>query len=402
MKILHTSDWHLGIRLNKTDLSDQARLFIDWLEAYVRDNGIECILHAGDIFDTKYPPQDAIDIYHDFLMRMYRQGCRVIAIAGNHDSGRFVASPRHLVAQLGVFLSGTVSRESEDEIFLLKNRQDAAEAVVCAVPFIRQGELAAFEPGMSREELAESIITAIRDKYQRSYAAAIDRYPALPVIGMGHLTISGAETSDIENQVYIGNIGGLPCSRIDHGFSYIALGHIHRAQGMSEAGHIRYSGSPVCLSFSEINDKKSVTVIDISEGGLSWEKTEVPLFRRFIRWKGSPVELIDRVSSHRKDGPLKDLAELIVVEDRQTGISAGMMNDFLQRFESDDVMIVKTMFLRPAMQDIAEEAPAFLPADLEPRALLSDYLGHLNYEADEKEKLLQTFDQIVIELNENQ
>lgn len=402
MKILHTSDWHLGIRLNKTDLSDQIRLFIDWLEAYVRDNGIECILHAGDIFDTKYPPQDAIDIYHDFLIRMYRLNCRVIAIAGNHDSGRFVASPRHLVAQLGVFLSGTVSREPEDEVFLLKNGQDAAQAVVCAVPFIRQGELAAFEPGMPREDLAESIMKAIRDKYQQSYAAAADRYPGLPVIGMGHLTISGAETSDIENQVYIGNIGGLPCSRIDHGFSYIALGHIHRAQGMSDTGHIRYSGSPVCLSFSEINDKKSVTVIEITNGRLSWEKVAVPMFRSFVRWKGSPAELIDRVQDHRKKGPLKDLAELTIVEEGETGMSAGMMNDFLQRFESDDIMIVKTAFLRPATQDPAEEASAYLPADLKPRILLSNYLDHLNYGAAEKEKLLQTFDHIVIELNENQ
>ena len=403
MKILHTADWHLGLRLNKIDLLDQMHLFLDWLADIVEQENIECILHAGDIFDTKYPPQDAVDLYNKWLAKMIFLRCQVIIIAGNHDSGRFISSPKNLFQNLGISVIGLTSEDHQKEIILLKDKSGESKAVICAIPFIRQGELATFEAGMSGEELAENINKAMSDKYLASHDMAREMHPGLVTIGMGHLFIQGTEASDVEHQIHVGNLGGLSLMKIDHGFDYIALGHIHRPQGLSESGHIRYAGSPVTLSFSEMNDRKSVTILEIKDNKISWEKLEVPEFRKFLRWIGTVQEVQDKITKHKKEFELKDIIEARIVEETNYGTAYAQFNEFLQDLDSDDLIIAKKSFttLNEENNETTEETK-YMVEDLQPSVILQHILEYNEYEEDLKKQIMETFHQIENDVHENQ
>ena len=403
MKILHTADWHLGLRLNKIDLLDQMQLFLNWLEDLVQRENVECILHAGDIFDTKYPPQDAVDIYNSWLANMIRLQCQVIIIAGNHDSGRFISSPKYLFQHLGIRVIGLTSANHEDEILLLTDRSGINKAVISAIPFIRQGELAAFEAGMSAEQLAENINKAISDKYLISHNLGREKHPGLISIGMGHLFIQGSEASDVEHQIHVGNLGGLSLLKIDHGYDYIALGHIHRPQGLSESGHIRYAGSPVTLSFSEMNDKKSVMILEISDDKMIRTKMEVPLFRQFIRWTGSVDEVKNMISAHKKTYELRDLVEVRIVEESNYGSAYAQFNEFLQELDSEELIIAKKSFttLIEKQNENTDEIK-YMVEDLQPHIIMQHILDFNEYEDELKKELMDTFIQIENEVHENQ
>ena len=403
MKILHTADWHLGLRLNKIDLLDQMVLFLDWLADIVEKENIECILHAGDIFDTKHPPQDAVDLYNKWLAKMIKLNCQVKIIAGNHDSGRFISSPKILFQNLDIRVIGHTSEKHEEEIILLHDKNGLQQAVICAIPFIRQGELAVFEAGMSSEQLAENINKAMSDKYSASHAMAREMHPGLVTIGMGHLFIQGTEASDVEHQIHVGNLGGLSLIKIDHGFDYIALGHIHRPQGLSESGHIRYAGSPVILSFSEMNDRKSVMILEIKDNNIQWEKLEVPMFRKFIRWTGSVEEIKDKIINHQKSFSLKDLIEVRVVEDSNYGSAYAQFNEFLQELDSDELIVAKKSFSTKDadVTEIAEENK-YMVEDLQPKVIMQNILGFNNYEEDVKISLMEAFEKIENDVHENQ
>ena len=403
MKILHTADWHLGLRLNKIDLIDQIQLFLEWLEDLVEKENIDCILHAGDIFDTKYPPQDAVDLYNKWLAKMIQLDCQVILTAGNHDSGRYLSSPKHLFQHMGIRVTGLTSERHEEEIILLTNKDGINKAVICAIPFIRQGELAAFEAGMTSEQLAENINVGISNKYLASHDMARNMHPDLVVIGMGHLFLQGTEASDVEHQIHVGNLGGLSLARIDHGFDYIALGHIHRPQGLSESGHIRYAGSPVTLSFSEMNDRKSVMILEINENMITWEKLDVPFFRSFIRWTGSVEEIKTRINNHKKSAVLKDLIEVRIVEESNYGSAYAQFNEFLQELDSEELIIAKKSFSTAdsGQQDIAEENK-YMVEDLQPQVILQNILEFNNYEEEVKLSLMEAFVKIENNVHENQ
>ena len=402
MKILHTADWHLGLKLNKVDLLDQMHLFLDWLAELVEKEDIGCILHAGDIFDTKYPPQDAVDLYNKWLSKMIRLHCQVIIIAGNHDSGRFLSSPKNIFQDLGIRVTGLTSTSHEEEIMLLQDKNGINKAVICAIPFIRQGELAVFEAGMSSEQLAENINSAISNKYLASHGLARELHPGLITIGMGHLFIQGTEASEIEHQIHVGNLGGLSLLKIDHGYDYIALGHIHRPQGLSESGHIRYAGSPVTLSFSEMNDTKSVMVLNIHENTVSWAKIEVPLFRKFLRWTGNVDEIKEKIENHRKDFALKDLIEVRIVEESNYGSAYVQFNEYLQELNSDELIIAKKSFSTISENKQEEEETKYMVEDLQPGTILQNILEFNNYEDQLKQNLMDTFVKIENEVHENQ
>jgi len=329
--------------------------------------------------------------------------CQVIIIAGNHDSGRFISSPKNLFQNLGISVIGLTSEDHQKEIILLKDKSGESKAVICAIPFIRQGELATFEAGMSGEELAENINKAMSDKYLASHDMAREMHPGLVTIGMGHLFIQGTEASDVEHQIHVGNLGGLSLMKIDHGFDYIALGHIHRPQGLSESGHIRYAGSPVTLSFSEMKDRKSVTILEIKDNKISWKKLEVPEFRKFIRWTGSVREIQEQITTHKKQFELKDIIEARIVEESNYGTAYAQFNEFLQDLDSDDVIIAKKSFttLNEENNETTEETK-YMVEDLQPSVILQHILEYNEYEEDLKKQIMETFHQIENDVHENQ
>ncbi|OQR51056.1 exonuclease subunit SbcD [Klebsiella oxytoca] len=266
MRILHTSDWHLGQNFYSKSRAAEHQAFLDWLLASAQEHDVDAIIVAGDIFDTGSPPSYARELYNRFVVQLQQTRCRLVVLAGNHDSVATLNESRDILA----FLKTTVVANAGHAPFILPLRDGTPGAVFCPVPFLRPRELVTSQAGHSSGEKQQQLLNAISDYYQQQYQQACelrgDR--ALPIIASGHLTTVGASKSDAVREIYIGTLDAFPANRFPPA-DYIALGHIHRAQVVGGCEHIRYSGSPIALSFDETGKSKSVNLVTFSAGRLT-------------------------------------------------------------------------------------------------------------------------------------
>ena len=254
MRILHTADWHLGARLVERDRLPEHAAFLDWLIDTLRAEKIDALHVSGDVFDAANPPQDAVALYFDFLKRLADlKTVKAVITGGNHDSASHLNAPRELLKRFDVHVFGHVGEN---------NVVDLGGAVVAAVPFLRERDLRQATAGETITAVHEQVRAAIRAHYATQLAACRDLAQGRLVIAMGHLTVLGATTSDSERDIHIGNLGAVGAD-LFNGFDYTALGHLHRPQKVAGIETIRYSGSPVALSFSEAADAKSVVILDL-------------------------------------------------------------------------------------------------------------------------------------------
>jgi exonuclease SbcD len=254
MRILHTADWHLGARLVERDRLPEHTAFLDWLIDTLRAEKIDALLVSGDVFDAANPPQDAVALYFDFLKRLADlKTVKAVITGGNHDSASHLNAPRELLKRFDVHVFGHAGEN---------NVVDLGGAVVAAVPFLRERDLRQATAGETITAVHEQVRAAIRAHYATQLAACRDLAQGRLVIAMGHLTVLGATTSDSERDIHIGNLGAVGAD-LFNGFDYTALGHLHRPQKVAGIETIRYSGSPVALSFSEAADAKSVVILDL-------------------------------------------------------------------------------------------------------------------------------------------
>ena len=266
MRILHTSDWHLGQNFYSKSRAAEHQAFLDWLLASAQEHDVDAIIVAGDIFDTGSPPSYARELYNRFVVQLQQTRCRLVVLAGNHDSVATLNESRDILA----FLNTTVVANAGRAPFILTLRDGTPGAIFCPVPFLRPRELVTSQAGHSGGEKQQLLLSAISDYYQQQYQLACelrgDR--ALPIIASGHLTTVGASKSDAVREIYIGTLDAFPASRFPPA-DYIALGHIHRAQVVGGCEHIRYSGSPIPLSFDETGKNKSVNLVTFANGCLT-------------------------------------------------------------------------------------------------------------------------------------
>lgn len=262
MRILHTADWHLGARLIERDRLPEHAAFLDWLIETLCSEKIDALLLSGDVFDAANPPQDAVALYFDFLKRLADlKTVKAVITGGNHDSASHLNAPRELLRRFEVHVFGHAG----------DNIVDLGGAVVAAVPFLRERDLREAAAGETMAAVHEQVRNAIRDHYAAQLVACQAIGKERPVIAMGHLTVLGATTSDSERDIHIGNLGAVGAD-IFTGFDYTALGHLHRPQRVGGQESVRYSGSPIPLSFSEAADKKSVVIIDTESEACTAEK----------------------------------------------------------------------------------------------------------------------------------
>ena len=252
MRLLHTADWHLGARLIERERLTEHAAFLDWLIETLRSEKIDALLFSGDVFDAANPPQDAVALYFDFLKRLADlKTVKAVITGGNHDSASHLNAPRELLRRFEVHVFGHAG----------DNVVDLGDVIVAAVPFLRERDLRQATAGEAMSDVQSQVRSAIREHYAAQLAACRDIAQQRPVIAMGHLTVLGATTSDSERDIHIGNLGAVGAD-IFAGFDYTALGHLHRPQRVGGQETVRYSGSPIALSFSEAADAKSVVIID--------------------------------------------------------------------------------------------------------------------------------------------
>lgn len=254
MRILHTSDWHLGKVLHERSLLEDQRHVLDQVARLIAEDPHDLLVVAGDIFDRLIPPEEAVILLGDWLnaVREVAPAMPIVLIAGNHDSGARLAWSRGLLARSGVHIRGEAERVDQP----IRVTTAAGElAEVWAIPFLWPGALAATDGGPSTQAAAlDAAMTRIRAQ----------QTPGRTQIAVAHCFAQGGQVSDSERTL-IGQATTVEGSLFD-GFDYVALGHLHRPQAVGT--HARYSGSLLQYSFSEAGDDKGVLSVDVRAGAL--------------------------------------------------------------------------------------------------------------------------------------
>ncbi|QIE98736.1 exonuclease subunit SbcD [Pantoea stewartii] len=293
MRIIHTADWHLGQFFYNKSRAAEHQAFLDWLLARIEEHQVDALIVAGDLFDTGTPPSYAREMFNRFVVALQPSGCQLVVLAGNHDSVATLNESRELLACLNTRVITTP--QDGDDVLMLTTRQGEPGALLCAIPYLRPRDIMRSQAGQSGRDKQRSLLEAITAHYQRSFAAAQALNLALPIVATGHLTALGVSKSDSVRDIYIGTLDAFPASAFPPA-DYIALGHIHRAQRVTDSDHIRYSGSPIPLSFDELGSEKSVFLLDFSPSGLTVTPLTIPLFQPMQVLKGSLAQITRQLS----------------------------------------------------------------------------------------------------------
>jgi exonuclease SbcD len=277
MRLLHTSDWHLGQTLHDHDRSHEHQCFLDWLvEALARER-IDVLLVAGDVFDTANPSAAAQRQFYAFLhaARARCPALQMVITAGNHDSAARLEAPRPLLQPHGVHLVGLVPRgpdgaiDAAQLVLPLHGADGAIQAWCLAVPFLRPADLPRVEPAEGEaNEYADAYQLGIAALYRAALEHALHlRQPGQTIVAMGHChMVQGQVSQDSERRLVIGGTEATPVTVFGAEIAYAALGHLHLAQRVGGLEHVRYCGSPLPLSFSEIGYTHQVLVIELDGG----------------------------------------------------------------------------------------------------------------------------------------
>jgi len=293
MRLLHTSDWHIGRTLYGRKRYEEFEAFLHWLAETIQGDGIDALLVAGDVFDTSVPSNRAQELYYRFLCRVAASPCRhVVVVAGNHDSPSFLNAPRELLKALNVHVIGSASENPEDEVLVLRDGRDTPELIVCAVPYLRDRDIRVAEAGESVEDKERKLIEGIRSRYAAVAAIAerkkIELGADVPVVAMGHLFTDGGQTVDGDGvrELYVGSLAHVTAGIFPENLNYLALGHLHVPQNVNGSGIMRYSGSPLPMGFGEAMQRKSVCRVEFHSRAASVQLMDVPVFQKLERVKG--------------------------------------------------------------------------------------------------------------------
>jgi exonuclease SbcD len=255
MRLLHTSDWHLGRSLHRADLRDAQAAFVDHLVTTVREEQVDAVLVAGDVYDRAVPSLDAVQLCEEALTRLRETGAQVVVISGNHDSARRLGFGAQLLDRSGVFLR---TRPTLEPVLV-------GDVPVHPVPYLDPSALA---------------------EHLQQLAAAAPPYAVV----MAHGWVAGGAASDSERDITVGGVGAVS-PRLFDGFAYAALGHLHGPQTIGEG--VRYSGSPLAYSFSEARHTKGSWFVETGTTGLQRvELVPAPVPRRLSTLRGELAELL--------------------------------------------------------------------------------------------------------------
>lgn len=299
MRILHTSDWHLGQHFIGRSRAAEHRAFFQWLINQVSSLQIDAIIVAGDIFDTATPPSYARELYNQFIVELQQTSCQLVILAGNHDAAAVLNESKNLLQYLNTQVVANCTTDLSQQLLVLRDTKQQAAVLLCAIPFIRARDVLQSQAGQSARDKQQSLQQAISDHYQQLFALA-QQYNAthqlnLPIVMTGHLTTVGVSRSESVRDIYIGTLDAFPTQAFPPA-DYIALGHIHQRQQLKANTDVRYSGSPIALSFDEAGQQKQLWLIEFAGGKKSVTAVPVPCFQPLCSIKTELAQLHAAVS----------------------------------------------------------------------------------------------------------
>lgn len=403
MKILHTADWHIGKKLHKNELSRDFDLFIDWLCTLLEKEKIDLLLVSGDVFDLANPSSEARRQYYRALMKMKKFDCKVILTGGNHDSPAMLDAPREILKELDIHIIGGLPETIDETIIPVFGKSGEAEAVIAALPFLRDSDLRSAADGVTYEDRLEATRKGIQNTFFEAAEICKTRFAGLPALAMGHLFAAGIETSESEREIQIGNQAAFEASHFGNYFSYIALGHIHKPQRVSAAVPAFYSGSPLPLSFSERKDEKRILLID-TEKGWEPESINIPVFRSLLKISGTLEELQNKLEALSENRELESLIEVELLEEQYDAMKLYNLDDLVTNFDKPGHRIVKhRATFANQMKGVSEAYDSGIQLqDLKPKDVFLELIGDHNYDEDTKQEIISAFDELLEDLNHDE
>jgi len=349
MKILHTADWHLGQTFFDNDRTNEHQAFLDWLFAIIAEKKVDAVLISGDVYDNSNPSNKAISMLYQFMQKASNAFPEVqfIFTAGNHDSSLRLEQPNPLLQHTNIKVIGSSKMNADksiryqDLIIRLKNKSNGPDVLCMAIPFLRLGDYPTSEQGTY--EYREGI----KKYYQACFEVAKQQATNNEaIIAMGHLHAMGIKITDRDTSErdIIGGIEMISASDFPSELTYVALGHIHKAQKVGGQNHIRYCGSPLPLSFAEKNYKHQVLLVDIDTQLNSIETIEVPVSVPLISVPNAP-ESLDQVMLHLEQLQ-KEVAHLpappyVEVLIDITNVAPNFIDEIKQKFNTINAKLVK-------------------------------------------------------------
>lgn len=294
MRLLHTSDWHLGRTLHEKRRHDEHAAFLGWLERVLARERVDVLLVCGDIFDTIAPSNRSLQLYYEFLRHAVDGGCRhIVIIGGNHDAPSLLDAPRQVLDTLGIHVLGGAT-DPVQEVLLLDDREGKPALIVCAVPFLRDRDVREVVDLEHVDDKARRLVLGMGSHYREAGQQALrlrERVgSAIPIVFTGHLFAAGGKTLDGDGvrDLYVGTSAQVGADMFPPCADYVALGHLHVPQRVAGLEHIRYSGSPLPMGFSEAAQEKQVILVDLEPHALfaSIRPIPVPVFQRLVRIEG--------------------------------------------------------------------------------------------------------------------
>lgn len=376
LRIFHSADWHIGKGLGNIDRTDDFRVFFKDLLAMIAERQPDVLLISGDVFDTSMPANSAQRLYYDFMRSLEGTSVRAtIVTAGNHDSQRFLEAPRALLETLRCYVAGDTV---ESQTFVLRD-DGAPYLAVAAVPYLREGDVRRGTMDDTDTDRAQRFEAGVRAHYDTVHSLLTDELKGarVPIVAMGHLFVTGSKMKpnsdpvESDGSVYVGTLRNVTADAFGDRWDYVALGHIHHGQEVKAKVPMRYSGSPVALSYSHMTYHHHIVEVTFDgTGAMRVEELPVKQPRHFVQVKGTLDELkagIDQAGATY----VMPFVEATLTSDE---CLPDLSNELTTYGETHGVIVtaVRNEALAARYAQINEEAPDL--SDLTPDAVFKAYL----------------------------
>ena len=388
MRIIHTSDWHLGHTLMDKTREEEMRSFFSFLIDVLIKERVDALLISGDIFDTGTPSNAALSLYYSFLASIKNTECKdVFIIAGNHDSPSLLSAPKEILEMVNVHIYAT----KED----IKPYVIGEKVVVLPIPFPRDQELRRLVQGGTIKEEDDRLRLAIEELYKTETEKTASAYPSLPIVAMGHLMATNINVED-KPDLYIGGLGTIDSGSFPKALSYVALGHIHKKMNLNSSGTLCYSGSPIPFSFKEAKDTKVLKLVEIEGSETKVSDITIPRFRNLFQIKG------DKESIEKE---LKSLVEdkeegWVSIEITESGVSSSLRSfcESITEQTGLEIIHIKDTTVSKRLLETEEEIESL--DSLSEEDIFSKFLDEKEIKNERKDDLLTLFREILQQLEE--
>jgi exonuclease SbcD len=362
-------------------------------------------------------------LYYQFLCKIASSCCRhIVIIGGNHDSPTFLNAPKELLRVLNVHVVGAMTENPEDEVITLKNQDGKPEAIICAVPYLRDKDIRNVEAGESIEDKNNKLIHGLKNHYAQVCEIAQNQrealYKASPffrrgteglaLIAMGHLFTAGGKTLDGDGvrELYVGSLAHVDESIFPDSLDYVALGHLHVPQRVGKKDHIRYSGSPIPMGFGEARQEKQVIIVDftlaldknaLDKADRTIKAITIPCFQALENIAGTQDVIYERIEQ------LKSIGSPVWLEIEYTGKEViGDLRDTLDELLLDtDIEIRRIKNKRLSERVINAIHPDETLDDLDVNDVFQRCLERFDVPEEEREAFTQSYQEIIKSLNED-